>query len=78
MKLFINNDIIRINIPFNYSVTLKYSFKNDPSIISKTVELTHGTYDINKFTDKPDDKCYEIGKKNFCKTYKHYLLFVSI
>lgn len=31
---------------------------------------TQWPYDINKFTDKPDDKCYEIGKKNYCKTYK--------
>lgn len=73
MDLFIN-DIIRINIPFNYSVTLKYSFKNDPSIISKTVELTHGTYDINKFTS--DKIITQIDIKNMIG-YNNELLATS-
>jgi len=73
MNLFIN-DIIRINIPLNYSVTLKYSFKNNPSIISKTIELTHGRYDINKLTS--DKIINQIDMKNMIE-YNNELLAIS-
>lgn len=74
MNLFLDNDIIRVNIPLNYSVTLKYSFKNDQSIISKTIELTHGTYDINKVTS--DKIINQIDIKNMIG-YNNELLATS-
>jgi hypothetical protein len=48
LDLFTNNDNIKINIPLNYSVTIKYSLINDTSIIAKIIELSYGTYDIYK------------------------------
>lgn len=50
LNLFNNNDIIKIDIPFNYSITVKYSFNVNPNIIGKVIELTNGVYDINKYT----------------------------
>ena len=50
-KLFYTNDIISINIPLNYSVSIRYSFKNDSSIIAKIIELPYGTYNIYKSTN---------------------------
>lgn len=47
MNLFVDN-IIRINIPLNYSVTLRYALINNLSIIGKITELQHGIYDIPK------------------------------
>jgi len=73
-ELFNYNDIIKINIPLNYSVTLKYSFKNNPSIISKTIELTHGTYDIIKSTS--DKIINQIDIKNMIG-YNNELLATS-
>jgi len=50
LRLFNNNDIIKINIPLNYSVTIKYSLKNDSSQIAKIIELPNGTYEVYKST----------------------------
>jgi hypothetical protein len=74
MELFINNDIIKINIPLNYLVIIKYSFKNDISKISKIIKLSHGSYDINKFTS--DKIITQIDIKNMIK-YNNELLAIS-
>jgi hypothetical protein len=50
LNLFENKDIIKINIPYNYSVTIRYALKNDSTIIAKTIELPYGTYDIYKIS----------------------------
>jgi hypothetical protein len=71
MELFINNDIIKINIPLNYLVIIKYSFKND---ISKIIKLSHGSYDINKFTS--DKIITQIDIKNMI-VYNNELLAIS-
>jgi hypothetical protein len=49
-NLFNNSEIIRVNIPLNYSIILRYSFNNDLSIFGKIIELNNGVYDIYKYT----------------------------
>ena len=74
LNLFNNNDIIRIDIPFNYSINIKYSFNVNPNIIGKTIELTNGVYDINKYTS--DKTISEIEIKNTIN-YDNQLLALS-
>jgi len=74
LNLFNNNDIIRIDIPFNYSITIKYTFNVNPNIIGKTIELTNGVYDINKYTS--DKTISEIEIKNTIN-YDNQLLTLS-
>ena len=74
LNLFNNNDIIRIDIPFNYSINIKYSFNVNPNIIGKTIELTNGVYDINKYTS--DKTISEIEIKNTIN-YDNQLLGLS-
>ena len=74
LELFTNNDIIRINIPLNYSVTIRYSLKNDASIISKIIELPYGIYDISKLTS--DKIINQIDIKNMVG-YNNNLLVTS-
>ena len=73
MNLF-NNDIIKINIPLNYSITLKYAFKNDSTIISKILELSNGTFEINKLTN--DKIINQIDIKNMID-YNNNLLLIN-
>ena len=71
--LFID-DIIRIHIPYNYSVSIRYSLINDPSIIAKVIELPYGSYDINKQTS--NKIINQIDIKNMIY-YNNYLLSTS-
>ena len=50
-NIFNNYDIIKVNIPLNYSITLRYALRNDLTIIDKVIELPQGTYDIYKLTN---------------------------
>ena len=49
-EIFKDNEIIHVNIPLNYSITLRYVFNNDSSTFGKIIELSNGTYEIYKFT----------------------------
>ena len=49
IKLFTQDDIIRINIPNSYYVKIIYKFKNESKGFGQTIELYEGSYDIHKF-----------------------------
>ena len=52
LDLFKQDEVIRVHIPNNYSVSTIYKFKNTNNF-AKTVELADGFYDIQKsFDDK--------------------------
>ena len=74
LDLFNNNDNIKINIPLNYSVTIRYSLTNNSSMIAKIIELSHGTYDIYKKTS--DKIINQIDIKNMIG-YNNKLLATS-
>jgi hypothetical protein len=74
LNLFHNNNVIKINIPYNYSVTIRYSLKDDTSIIVKTIELPYGTYDIYKLSS--DKIINQIDIKNMVG-YNNDLLVTS-
>jgi hypothetical protein len=48
LNLFRVDQVIRINIPDNYSVRIIYKFRNESKGFGKTVELSAGSYDISK------------------------------
>ena len=48
LNLFRVDQVIRINIPENYSVRIIYKFRNELKGFGKTVELQSGSYDISK------------------------------
>jgi len=48
LNLFKNDDVIRINIPDNYTVRIIYKFKNESKGFGKTINLNTGSYDISK------------------------------
>jgi len=73
-KLFNDNEIIRVNIPLNYSITLRYSFNTDSTIIGKIIELSNGTYEIYKYTS--DKIINQIDIKNMI-SYNNNLLAVT-
>jgi hypothetical protein len=76
INLFNNDDKIKVNIPLNYSITLKYSFKNDSTIIGKVIELSQGTYNINKLTN--DKIINQIDIKNIIGYNNNFLAISNI
>ena len=48
LNLFRQDEVIRINIPENYTVKIIYKFKNASKGFAKTIELPSGSYDISK------------------------------
>jgi hypothetical protein len=70
-NIFNSYDIIKVNIPLNYSITLRYALKNDTTIIDKVFELPHGTYDIYKLTN--DKIINQIDIKNMISYNNHQL-----
>ena len=74
-KLFNNNEIIRVKIPLNYSITISYSYTGtSTSTIGKIIELGNGVYEITKFTS--DKIIYKIDIKNMIR-YNNNLLAVT-
>jgi hypothetical protein len=72
-NLFNNDEIIRVKIPLNYSITISYSYAGT-STIGKIIELGNGIYEITKFTS--DKKIYKIDIKNMIR-YNNNLLAVT-
>jgi hypothetical protein len=73
-KIFNDNEIIRVNVPLNYSLTLRYAFNNDLTTIGKIIELSNGKYEIYKFTN--DKIINQIDIKNMIG-YNNNLLAVT-
>jgi hypothetical protein len=73
-KIFNDNEIIRVNVPLNYSLTLRYAFNNDLTTIGKIIELSNGKYEIYKFTS--DKIINQIDIKNMIG-YNNNLLAVT-
>jgi hypothetical protein len=72
-NLFNNDEIIRVKIPLNYSITISYSYA-ETSTMGKIIELGNGIYEINKFTS--DKIIYRIDIKNMIR-YNNNLLAVT-
>jgi len=72
-NLFNNDEIIRVKIPLNYSITISYSYA-ETSTMGKIIELSNGIYEINKFTS--DKIIYRIDIKNMIR-YNNNLLAVT-
>ena len=72
-NLFNDDEIIRVKIPINYSITINYSYA-ETSTMGKIIELGNGIYEINKFTS--DKIIYRIDIKNMIR-YNNNLLAVT-
>ncbi len=53
-NLFRQDDVIRINIPENYSVRIIYKFKNQSKGFGQTVNLVAGSYDIYRLIENKE------------------------
>ena len=51
LNLFTKNNIIKINIPDNFTVRIIYKLKNESKSFSKTVNLLSGIYKISKLVE---------------------------
>ena len=51
LNLFRKDQVIRINIPDNYTVRIIYKFRNESKGFGKTIELISGSYDISKLEE---------------------------
>ncbi len=74
INLFRQDEVIRINIPENYTVRIIYKFKNESKGFGKTINLNSGSYDITK-TDG-NKQIYQIDvSQNFglSTNYSDYL-----
>ena len=51
LNLFRQDQVIRINIPDNYTVRIIYKFRNESKGFGKTVDLPSGSFDISKLEE---------------------------